>query len=144
MLWGYGFENILKGIIVKNIKKNDPTIVRIPIGEIKTHNLLVLFKKAQLNLIEEQEFYIKIIEKCSVWMGRYPLPVKAEQMYEQRKLMNSREELIDRSKELHDKWLNGEIPRTFCESDILHGGIGVQEYEIVKSLINETKKKFDE
>jgi hypothetical protein len=144
MLWGYGFENILKGIIIQNLSKKDSTLTSIPIDEIKTHDLITLFNKANIDLVEEQEFYIKIIEKCSVWMGRYPLPVKAKQMYEQRKPMKTREELFERSRQLHEKFIKGEIPRTFCESDVLHGGIGTKEFEIINDLIKSTKEKFEE
>ena len=144
MLWGYGFENILKGIIVKNFKSADPTLTNTPIEKIKTHNLLPLFNKANIRLIEEQVFYLQIIEKCSVWMGRYPLPIKPDQMYDQRKSMSTREELFERSRELHEKWVKGEIPRIISESDVLHGGIGQTEYDIIKNLIEVTKGKFEE
>lgn len=143
MLWGYGFENILKGIICQNLSRKELTLTSIPIDEIKTHNLTTLFKKANINLVDEQEFYIKIIEKCSVWMGRYPLPVKAKQMYEQRKPMKTREELFERSMLLHEKWIKGEIPRTFCESDVLHGSIGTKEFEIIYDLIKITTEEFE-
>ena len=144
MLWGYGFENILKGINIKKIRKTDTTLTSIPINEIKTHDLVTLFNKANIYLVEKQEFYIKIIKKCSVWMGRYPLPVKAKQMYEQRKPMKTREELFERSRKLHEKWIKGEIPRTFCESDVLHDGIGKEEFEIITDLLKITKEKFEE
>jgi hypothetical protein len=65
-------------------------------------------------------------------------------MYEQRKPMKTREELFERSKELQEKWIIGEIPRTFCESDVLHGGIGTKEFEIINDLIKATKEKFEE
>ncbi len=144
MLWGYGFENILKGIIVLNYKREHPDVKEVPINEIKSHNLAMLFKKAGFELEEEQTFYIGIAEKCSVWSGRYPLPVSSKQMYEKRKPMSSREELNKRSIELHDKFLEGEIPRTFCESDVLHNGIGFEENEVVKELIIMTLNRFKE
>jgi len=143
MLWGYGFENILKGIIIINYKKNHPDVKEVPINEIKSHNLKSLFKRAGFNLDEKFDFYIGVIEKCSVWSGRYPLPIDSKQMYELRKPMRSSEELNKRSIELHEKFLKGEIPRTFCESDVLHGGVSVEEYDIIKELINKTFETFE-
>ncbi len=142
MLWGFGFENILKGTIILKYKNEHPETTEVPIKEIKSHNLKDLFKRAEIELIEKEEFYIGIIEKCSIWMGRYPLPIKSEQMYEQRKPMSSSEELLKRSQEMHEKYIRGEIPRTFCESDILHSSIGSEEEQTVKDLILKSLDRF--
>ena len=144
MLWGYGFENILKGIIIKELRKNSTEPSSVPIEKIKTHNLVYLFNEAGFSLDSDQTFYIKIIQKCSVWMGRYPLPAKADQMYEQRKGMNSSAELIERSQLMYQKLLKGEIERIECESDILHSGIGFNESSIINGLIQLSKIKFEE
>ena len=142
MLWGYGFENILKGIIIKDLNKNSLMSKEVPFDKIKTHNLLLLFKEAGFSLNNHQEFYLKIIQKCSIWMGRYPLPTSANQMYEQRKPMNSREELYERSKLMHHKLLKGEIDRIECESDVLHSAIRLKELEIVTTLIGLTNERI--
>lgn len=142
MNWGYGFENILKGIIIKDLKRKT-TETFVPINKIKTHNLIDLFKNAGFTLYEEQQFYINIVQKCTIWMGRYPLPVKANQMYERRAGMNSRHELIEREKLLLKKLINGEIVRRESEFDILNSFVGFKEYEIINELIILTKAKFD-
>jgi hypothetical protein len=142
MLWGFGFENILKGTIILKYKNDHPEMTEVPIKEIKSHNLKDLFKRSGIELIEKEEFYIGITEKCSIWMGRYPLPIKSEQMYEQRKPLTSREELLKRSQEMIEKYSKGEIPRIFCESDILHSSIGSEEQHIIKDLILKTIDRF--
>jgi hypothetical protein len=144
MLWGYGFENVLKGIIIKNLKVTKSDIGSVPIDKIKTHNLVYLFKEAGFILNSDQEFYIKIVQKCSIWMGRYPLPAKAEHMYEQRKPMNSSAELLERSKSRFEKFINGEIERIECESDVLHSAIGDKEFRLIQELIILTKQKINE
>jgi len=142
MLWGFGFENILKGTIVLKYKKEHPEKIEVPIKEIQSHDLKKLFKKNGIELIEKEDFYVGITEKCSIWMGRYPLPIKSDQMYEQRKPMSSTEDLLRRSQALQEKYRKGEIPRTFCESDILHSSIGSEEERIIKGLINKTMDRF--
>lgn len=144
MLWGYGFENILKGIILQKFKSDNPQIKEVPIDNIKSHDLNALFIKANIKLEEKELFYIEIIKKCSVWMGRYPMPTKSTEMYEKRESMSSSEELNKRSIDLHEKYIKGEIPRTFCESDVLHSGIGAEEHEIVSDLILRLFNKFSD
>jgi len=143
MLWGYSFENILKGIIIKNYKKENPDAKEVPFKEIKSHNIIDLFKKAKIETTEEENFYIGITQKCSIWMGRYPLPIKANQMYEQRKSMSTSKELLERKKDLIKKHREGNIPRVFTESDVLHSGIGVSELKVIKALKEKLFKVFD-
>lgn len=106
--------------------------------------MVYLFKESGFILNSDQEFYIKIVQKCSIWMGRYPLPVKAKQMYEQRKPIKSRAELLERSKLRFKKLINGEIDRSECESDVIHSAIGIKEYRVIQDLINLTKQKINE
>jgi len=144
MLWGYGFENVLKGIIIKNLKLSTSEFDSVPIDKIKTHNLTYLFNEAGFRLNSDQEFYIKIVQKCSIWMGRYPLPAKADQMYEQRKPMKSSAELLERSKLRIEEFINDEIERIECESDVLHSAIGDKEFKVIYELIDLTKQKINE
>lgn len=142
MLWGYGFENLLKGIYLIEFKKVNPDIKEVPINDIKSHNLKHLFKNISFKLSEKEEFYIWITEKCSIWMGRYPMPVEKNQMYEQRQGLPSREALLERSKKMHEQYFKWEIPRIFCESDILHSGIGGEEIEVIEELKTKCFDKF--
>lgn len=136
MLWAYGFENLLKLIILANYKINTPDATDIPFGEIKSHSLQSLAQRARVSLFEPEIFYCGVLEKCSVWAGRYPLPIKQDQMYEQREPLPTREALFERSKIMHEKYMMGEIPRIISESDVMHSEIGGEELGVYQSLKN--------
>ena len=140
MLWAYGFENLLKLIILASYKISNPEATEIPFGEITSHSLYSLAQRANVTLTEPEVFYSGVLVKCSVWAGRYPLPIKQDQMYEQREPLPTGEALLERSKIMHEKYMNGEIPRIFSESDVLHSGIGGEEHTVYDSLKN---KLFD-
>ncbi len=143
MLWGYGFENLLKGLMMLEMKQSSASINTVPFEKIKTHDLLKLFQNVGIKLNSDQIFYVGIMQKCSVWMGRYPLPVKSAHMYDKRKSMNSSEELFERNKTMYELVKNGEIERMESESDILQGGIGQDEYAIVAELIRSTLEAYE-
>jgi hypothetical protein len=137
MLWAYGFECLFKGFILKNIKETQDDVKNITpevMEEIKSHDLINLAEKAKINLNEPEEFYLKILTICSIWAGRYPLPSKSHQMYEEREGLPSHEALNERMSVLLEKRLKGEIPRIETQSDILHSGIGNEEMNIYKKL----------
>lgn len=134
MLWAYGFENVFKGIILMEIADGDRSISRVPTKRIKSHNLTYLAKQASIISENDDTFYLGILEKCSLWAGRYPLPVKSQHMYEKRAPMNSQAELFERSKKICEDYVNGKIKRTECESDVLHSSIGQFEIEYYKEL----------
>jgi len=134
MLWAYGFENLLKLIILANYKINHPDTTNIPFNKIKSHSLHSLAKKADIKLSEPETFYCGILEKCSIWAGRYPLPIRKEQMYEQRKPLSNKDALQERANALWEKFLKKEIPRTISEEDVLYSGINNIEYKIYHSL----------
>jgi hypothetical protein len=137
MLWAYGFENLFKCIVVTRYRQANPEATEVPFSEIKSHNLLWLAKKAGFQLEEPQEFYLGILQKCALWAGRYPLPVKTEHMYEQREALPSREALLARSAEAIERHLRGEIPRIFTESDVLHSQMGAEELQVCRDLRQE-------
>jgi hypothetical protein len=134
MLWAYGIENLLKLIILANYKIDNPEALEVPFGEIKSHNLHSLAQKAKVELSEPEAFYCGVLEKCSVWAGRYPLPISEKQMYEQREPLPNREALFERSKIMYEKYVRGENPRVISESDVLHSGIGREEHDLYRSL----------
>lgn len=144
MLWAYGFENLLKLIILANYKNRSPDVTEIPFGEIKSHSLHSLAQRARVSLSEPESFYCGVLEKCSVWAGRYPLPIKQDQMYEQREPLPTREALFERSNIMHEKFMKGEIPRIISESDVMHSGIGGEEFGVYQALKNRLLEHSDE
>ena len=134
MLWAYGFENLLKLVILARIKRENPSEREIPFGEIKSHNLKHLAQKARVELSESESFYFGVLERCSVWAGRYPLPLKSHQMYDSRRGFPSKEAADEHMRQTFEKYLTGEIPRIECESDVLHSGVGQWEYSVYQQL----------
>jgi len=143
MLWGYSFENLFKAKIICDMK-NNKGIKQVPFSDIKTHNLLQLARKAKVELSEEECFHLKILEKCAVWAGRYPIPSKEHQLPQAKKAMKSREELLERSKKQHELLIQGKIKRTTTENDILHCSVGTRELEIYQELFDRIRGLFEE
>ena len=79
MLWAYCLENLLKALIVSRRlvdKTGEQGKPRLP-EEINSHDLITLAKTAGLEYLVED--YLDILAKlsqCSTWYGRYPLPVR--------------------------------------------------------------------
>ncbi len=78
LLWGFAFENILKGIL---ISKYPEFIKTRGIDEkLKTHNLLLLANRCDVRLNKTE---IKIFERLTkdiVWRQRYPIPLDLNKM----------------------------------------------------------------
>jgi hypothetical protein len=145
MVWAYAFENLLKLLILAQIKKESPDIQTVPFKKIKSHKLNELARQAKFDLSEPESFYFGVLEKCAVWAGRYPLPTNSEQMYTARAALPTREALFERSKENYEKLIRGEIPRIESESDVIHSGINGNEYSIyqqLKSRLLEIAKEY--
>jgi len=142
MLWGYSFENLFKAIIISDLKQNEE-ITKVPFSEIKSHDLLQLAKKGTIELSEEEGFYLRILEKCAVWAGRYPIPSKKHQLPQTRKPMKTREDLLERSKKQHELLMQGKIKRTTTENDILHSGVGTFELELYQNLFDRVRGLFE-
>ena len=141
MLWGYSFENLFKAKIICDLK-NSMIIKEVPLSEIKSHNLLLLASKAKITLSDDEKFYLRILEKCAVWAGRYPIPIKESQLPQTRKPMKNREELIDRSKKQFDLLLKGKIKRVIEENDVMHSGVGTLELKLYEDLFERIKDKI--
>ncbi|NGX15592.1 hypothetical protein [Wenzhouxiangella sp. XN24] len=137
MLWAYGFENLFKFMIVAQYREAHPDAVEVPFSEIKSHNLAGLAKKVGFDLEEPQEFYLGVLQKCALWAGRYPLPIKKKDMYDQREALPTQEALLERSREAIERHQRDEIPRTFTESDVLHSQMGDEELRICRGLREE-------
>lgn len=135
MLWGYAFENLFKAIIIVNVKK-ETELKAVPFPEIKSHDLLQLANRANVTLSEDEKFYLNISQKCAVWAGRYPIPIKFNDLPRTRKPMETREELIERSKEQLELLMQGKIKRIETENDVLHSGVAPLELNIYKDLFD--------
>lgn len=142
MLWGYAFENMFKGIIIVNLKNKDK-IKEVPFSEIKSHDLIQLASKANMTLSDDEKFYIGICQKCSIWAGRYPIPTKKHGLPQSRKPMNSREELLERSRKQIQLLMEGKIKRIVTESDVMHSGVGAIELEKYTKIYDKALKMFN-
>lgn len=125
MLWAFGFENLLKCLILANIKREKPEVREVPLDQIATHNLLWLSGEARVVLSKLESFYLGILAKCSEWAGRYPLPRRSNKMYDKRTALESQD---------FDRYQRGEIPRLLDESDVLYTPLATMEYEQYRQL----------
>lgn len=141
MLWGYAFENLFKAIMIENLRKK-AGIRDVPFTEIKSHDLVKLAKKAAVELSDDEKFYLGICHKCSVWAGRYPIPAKLHGLPQTRKAMKTQEEMIERSKEQMELFMQGKIKRLVTESDVLQSGIGAIELKIYGDLFDRAQGMF--
>ncbi|MDD4332794.1 MAG: hypothetical protein PHT51_01655 [Patescibacteria group bacterium] len=145
MLWGFGFENILKGIIIQKYKNNHPLITSAPLelDKIYRHGLIELFKDSDMILSEKKErFYIELINKHLLWIGRYPLPKKVGLMYEEGRLL-SNGEWIAKMLNLFEKRSKGNDVFDKREEDSINSGIDKEEVEVVFYLKNRAFEIFD-
>jgi hypothetical protein len=74
MLFGLCIENLVKSILVSKNRMLDEK------GRLKekTHDLLKLFKKAEVNLDNDENYLVERLEQFIIWAGRYPIPLEAE------------------------------------------------------------------
>jgi len=90
LLMGYAFENLVKGIIICEMRRKDPDSIdktnlgdlRLPwkdgIGscEIGIHGFKKLFKTIywNINFLDKEIILLEETEKCVIWGGKYPVP----------------------------------------------------------------------
>ena len=142
MLWAYSFENLFKVLIILKLK-DENNITEVPIEDIKSHDLQQLAKKTKFNLSDDESFYLGIITKASIWAGRYPMPFSQHHIPKSRAPINSREDLIQRSKQQFDKFRKGKIKRVVEENDILYTGITLREIELYKTLFDKLLTRYN-
>ncbi len=143
MIWAYGFENVLKYIILAQYKleKTLPDELEeneVPFKIIKSHNMQKLARDANITLNKTEYYLFGVLEKCSVWAGRYPLTAKENQMYEtSKKHPNSIMSIgpLPGQIELEKK---EDSLRVMTERDLLHTSISDTEYKVYANL----KEKF--
>lgn len=137
MLWAYGFENLFKGILIIDKKRDNSSLKQVPLDEIKSHDLIDLANKANIKLTNDGKFYLGILTKCSIWAGRYPLPINSDQMYQTRASMKSHQDLFDRYEKMWQKYIKGEIPRMESERDVMFSSMSQKEYNYYSDLNEE-------
>lgn len=81
MLGSVAIENLLKGIIVqKKQEKREPLFDKKGKFCIDTHNLLELSEIAEVDLTPEENILLEKLEQFIRWAGRYPIPLRSEEM----------------------------------------------------------------
>jgi len=130
MLWGFAFENLFKGKIIKDLKEQDG-ITELPFKKITSHNLIELAEKAKISLSDDEIFYLGIAQKCAIWAGRYPIPIKKEHLAKRRKPLKSSLNLLKRIKKKIMK-----RQRVVEEHDIMHQAIWGKEEKIYSDLFD--------
>lgn len=83
MLWAYCFENLLKALIVTRQPAGDiggRETLQLP-EVLKSHNLGNLARKAGIeHLIRDYPDVFGKLTACSIWFGRYPVPLQANDL----------------------------------------------------------------
>lgn len=83
MLWAYCFENLLKALIVTRQSAGDigeRKTLQLP-EVLKSHNLENLARKAGIeHVIRDYPDVFGKLTACSIWFGRYPVPLRANDL----------------------------------------------------------------
>ncbi|MCD6322077.1 MAG: hypothetical protein J7L77_03515 [Clostridiales bacterium] len=130
MLWGFAFENLFKGKIIKDLKEQE-NISEVPLKKITSHNLIDLAKKANIILSDDEVFYLNIAQKCAIWAGRYPIPIKKEHLAKRREPLLSRLNLLKRAGKAIQK-----KRRVMEEHDVMHQNVWGREDQVYSSLFD--------
>jgi hypothetical protein len=72
--YAYAIENVLKGLIVS--KRPDLVQKDKLHGELKTHDLIKLAKKAKVTVEEHERPVLKALSELSISAGRYPVALE--------------------------------------------------------------------
>ncbi|MFC2000920.1 hypothetical protein ACFLUZ_00235 [Chloroflexota bacterium] len=77
MLVAFVLENLMKSIVIRSREKeyHNRLFRRLP-GDVKTHDLWGLSKKAKLHTTLEEEDLLRRLSRQSSWAGRYPIPIE--------------------------------------------------------------------
>ena len=85
LLFGYGFESILKFAFIKSksykVKESILANKKIPI-ELKTHDLVKLSKLISFKINLEEKLFLQKLTVHIIWAGRYPIPLSSKQFDE--------------------------------------------------------------
>lgn len=85
---GYATETLIKTIIIATTTETivkDHTLNRIIFGNSKgshdLHSLLVKLEEHNINFSEDENSFIDKMTSYTVWRGKYPIPLKADDLY---------------------------------------------------------------
>lgn len=91
MLMSFSVENFLKAALIQRdrfgyqkdfrqcVVERKPSTKCFP-QELKTHDLFKLAVKAELALLDGEEDLLRRLSRCAEWAGRYPSPLRYEEM----------------------------------------------------------------
>ena len=71
LLYAYAIENVLKGLMV--FKRPDLVQEHELHGELKTHDLNELAKKAKVTVEQRERPVLEVLTNLSTWAGSYPI-----------------------------------------------------------------------
>lgn len=86
MLVGHAAENLCKAALVARLSAAERVVVerggKLP-ADLKSHRLLRLVRAIGFPCGDDELFLLPRLEMCSVWFGRYPVPVEARRLFRQ-------------------------------------------------------------
>jgi hypothetical protein len=74
MIAGFSFENLLKAKMAFLTPWNDTNAEGQIHPEFKTHDLIVLAKRAHVKLSANETELLERLKEFAIWRGRYPIP----------------------------------------------------------------------
>ncbi len=91
MLMSFSVENFLKAALIQRSGISYKRDFRLCVAErkhskkcfpqdLKTHDLFDLAVKAELELVDGEEDLLRRLSRCAEWAGRYPSPLRYEEM----------------------------------------------------------------
>ena len=121
LLFGYAFENVLKGLIVHRLNTEGKTVVEggklkhVP----KQHDLVALARDAKLPLEADETDLLIRLKAYVVWAGRYPIMLDAS-AYIRTQLVTSQHSSTDwpLAQRLFNKAIGG-IRRVLARRDVV-------------------------
>lgn len=85
MLYGFSLENLIKAVIISSDSNPSRFFQDGKLQFIKNHNLIQLIEQTKYKPKEEENDLLELLTICSTWAGRYPIPVNAKNLPDQRK-----------------------------------------------------------
>jgi len=147
MLMGFALENMIKAILLQH--NNNVAEVFSKEGSLKWgkygHNLLELFKKANIDVSVTETKLLELWQICSLWAGRYPIPANENDMPKVRKGLPSREALLKRRQKIIEEAIKRGDPFIGSEiNDLMHSGVGALEITIFREIFSKCDTKLKE
>lgn len=139
MLMGFSLENITKALLLQDPARYEQVFK----GEGKLswgndgHNLEQLFADAGVAIGEVEQTYLRLWQTCARWAGRYPLPLKEQELPRQRQGLSSPTALLRRARQTISRALQKNEPLLGAEiHDLLHQTVGQVEWELFQALFD--------